>query len=236
MLDTSQSCLSSALKIVSIEPFIVDIKLHHHRPSSSPSPLYPRKFIIISQSVSLRFPSFNAWFASTRRALSGRIVCFCLRCCLLNHCRPDQSPVFQQHLDVSCSNIRHLPSPRSCFRSPFISLSLCHYIPAAFYLISSLFHIFHHFHAPILEFLSPSFIHHHHQLLSLIENQGDGFSFISLPSVEGSPVFLFHCFSRLPPSTLKCLKLLVWLGRWLRTVTISSWEEMMSRLGFCTRK
>jgi hypothetical protein len=28
----------------------------------------------------------------------------------------------------------------------------------------------------------------HHQSLSLIENQGDGFSIVLLPSVEGSPV------------------------------------------------
>lgn len=90
-LDTSQSYLSSASKIIQIGPFIVDNKLRHHSPSSSPSPLYPRKFIIISQSVLLRFSSFSARFASTRRALSGRIVRFCPRRRLLAHFHHEQS-------------------------------------------------------------------------------------------------------------------------------------------------
>jgi len=90
-LDTSQSYLSSAPKIVQIGPFIVDNKLRHHSPSSSPSPLYPRKFIIIPQSVLLCFSSFSTRFASTRRALSGRIVRFRLRRRLLNHFCHDRS-------------------------------------------------------------------------------------------------------------------------------------------------
>jgi len=141
--------------------------------------------------------------------------------------------VFQQHLDISCSNICHLPSPRSHFRLPFISLSLCHCISATFYSISSLFRnllswpCINHWSFvstfPHLPTSSP--------ITSLIENQGDGPSIVSLPSFEGSPVS-FHCLSRLPPNTQKCLKLLLWLGRWLRTVTIQSWDGMMRCAGF----
>jgi hypothetical protein len=89
--DTSQSYLSSAPKIVQIGQFIVDNKLRHRRPSSSPSLLHPRKFIIISQSVLHRFSSFSARFASTRRALSGHIVRFRLRRRLLDYFHHDQS-------------------------------------------------------------------------------------------------------------------------------------------------
>ena len=191
-LDTTQSYLSIAPKIVQIGQFIVDNKLCHHYPSSSPSLLYPRKFIIISQSVLDRFSSFSTLFASTCRALSGRIIRFHLRR------RPSImiSPlVFQQLLGIFRSNIYHLPSPRSCFRLPFISLSLCHYIPAAFYSISSLFHNL--LSSPYINLWSfvSTFPHlpTSSPVISVIENQGDGPSIVSLPSFEGSPVSFTVC-------------------------------------------
>ena len=85
---------------------------------------------------------------------------------------------------------------------------------------------------PSSAIFSPSCHHHFYHFHSLRIRGMDLFRIVAISWRFSS---VFHCFSRLPPSTLKCLEVLVWIGWWLRTVTIQSWDGMMSCASFCTR-
>jgi hypothetical protein len=88
-----------------------------------PHPTLHQKVLIVSQSVLHRLLSFSTRFASTLRALLGRIISFCPQC-HFHAWRYDYG--YQWSLSIIqtyLSNIFHFSSPRSCFRSPLNSLA-----------------------------------------------------------------------------------------------------------------
>ena len=127
---------------------------------------------------------------------------------------------------------------RSHFRLSFIGLSLHYHVLAIFSLLPLLCYPTYscHYHAPSLLFCLPHFT-------TIITIQFHSLGIRGMVQVYSSSFVaiiwrfssIFHCLSRFPPSSQRCLELLVWLSRWLRTVTNSSWEGMMSCAPLHTR-
>jgi len=120
---------------------------------------------------------------------------------------------------------------KSCFRLFLICLSPCYHILA----------IPTHpcYHQPQFAILSSSFNYHHHHSLSLIGNQGVGSQPVVWLAIKSKILQFFSLSVMLSAELSEMFEILVWLGRWLRTVTISVgmgwWAVFCSVLGISDR-